>query len=211
MQEMANKNSTAPRFFIQLDYTHLRNDQKDQARKLIQEIQVHLVDESKKDLNQLLELLDSTVEKLKKNCTSLEMLKDHKARHSEVKSQQSNWQGRIIPIKKKFEYIKSWDGDGDAGEIEGLTEDDLKKVDQLDEAWKNFLQGMWDANQVITRNFSEQKAEMENQIGDLKSEVTENLRNFLKEQPKTIENKTAADLQENRRAQDKIEEFRVSC
>jgi hypothetical protein len=26
MQEMANKNSTAPRFFIQLDYTHLRND-----------------------------------------------------------------------------------------------------------------------------------------------------------------------------------------
>ena len=70
---------------------------------------------------------------------------------------------------------------------------------------------MWDANQVITRNFSEQKAEMENQIGDLKSEVTENLRNFLKEQPKTIENKTAADLQENRRAQDKIEEFRVSC
>ena len=54
MQEMANKNSTAPRFFIQLDYTHLRNDQKEQARKLIQEIQVHLIDESKKDLNQLI-------------------------------------------------------------------------------------------------------------------------------------------------------------
>jgi hypothetical protein len=48
------------------------------------EIQVHLIEESKKDLNQLLELLDLTVEKLKKNCTSLDMLKEHKARHSEV-------------------------------------------------------------------------------------------------------------------------------
>jgi hypothetical protein len=38
MIEMANKNSTAPRFFIQLDYTNLRNDQKECARKLIMEI-----------------------------------------------------------------------------------------------------------------------------------------------------------------------------
>jgi hypothetical protein len=91
MIEMANKNSTAPRFFIQLDYTNLRNDQKECARKLIMEIQVHLIEESKKDLNQLLELLDLTVEKLKKNCTSLDMLKEHKARHAEVKTQQPVW------------------------------------------------------------------------------------------------------------------------
>ena len=103
------------------------------------EIQVHLIEESKKDLNQLLELLDLTVEKLKKNCTSLDMLKEHKARHSEVKQQQPQWQARIIPIKKKFEYIKSWQDDGEGGEIEGLSEDDLKKVESLEEAWKNFL------------------------------------------------------------------------
>lgn len=108
MIEMANKNSTAPRFFIQLDYTNLRNDQKECARKLIMEIQVHLIEESKKDLNQLLELLDLTVEKLKKNCTSLDMLKEHKARHAEVKQLQPQWNARILPIKKKFEYIKSW-------------------------------------------------------------------------------------------------------
>jgi hypothetical protein len=108
MIEMANKNSTAPRFFIQLDYTNLRNDQKECARKLIMEIQVHLIEESKKDLNALLEMLDLTVEKLKKNCTSLDMLKEHKARHAEVKGLQPQWQSRIIPIKKKFEYIKSW-------------------------------------------------------------------------------------------------------
>jgi hypothetical protein len=108
MIEMANKNSTAPRFFIQLDYTNLRNDQKECARKLIMEIQVHLIEESKKDLNQLLELLDLTVEKLKKNCTSLDMLKEHRARHAEVKQLQPQWNARITPIKKKFEYIKSW-------------------------------------------------------------------------------------------------------
>jgi hypothetical protein len=38
MQEMSNKASTQSRFFIQLDYTRLRNDQKECARKLIQEI-----------------------------------------------------------------------------------------------------------------------------------------------------------------------------
>ena len=37
MQEMSNKASTQSRF-IQLDYTRLRNDQKECARKLIQEI-----------------------------------------------------------------------------------------------------------------------------------------------------------------------------
>jgi len=35
MQEMSNKASTQARFFIQLDYTRLRNDQKECARKLI--------------------------------------------------------------------------------------------------------------------------------------------------------------------------------
>lgn len=38
MQEMANKASTQARFFIQLDYTSLRNDQKECARKLVTEI-----------------------------------------------------------------------------------------------------------------------------------------------------------------------------
>jgi hypothetical protein len=53
MQEMANKASTQARFFIQLDYTSLRNDQKECARKLVTEIQEHLIRESKDDLNQL--------------------------------------------------------------------------------------------------------------------------------------------------------------
>lgn len=87
MQEMANKASTQARFFIQLDYTSLRNDQKDCARKLVTEIQEHLIKESKQELNNHLELLNDTVEELKKNCTSLDMLKAHKERHSNVRSQ----------------------------------------------------------------------------------------------------------------------------
>ena len=87
MQEMANKASTQARFFIQLDYTSLRNDQKECARKLITEIQEHLIKESKQDLNQLINRLNDTVDELKQNCTSLDMLKHHKQRHAEVRSQ----------------------------------------------------------------------------------------------------------------------------
>jgi hypothetical protein len=55
------------------------------------------------------------------------------------------------------------------------------------------------------------KQEMESQISDLKSDVIENLRNFQKECPKTVVNKDTADKDENRRANDKIHEFRISC
>jgi hypothetical protein len=170
-----------------------------------------LIRESKDDLNQLLDLLNDTVEELKKNCTSLDMLKSHKQRHAEVRSQQEQWQNRLGPIKKKFEYIKGWEGDGESGEVEGLTEDDLRKVDTLDEAWRNFLIGMQEANGIITRNFQEQKQEMESQITDLKGDVTENLKTFNKECPRAIESKSNANLEETRIAQEKIAEFRMAC
>ena len=113
-------------------------------------------------------------------------------------------QGNLItfqtPIKKKFEYIKGWEGDGESGEVEGLTEDDIKKVDTLDEAWRTFLIGMQEANGIITRNFQEQKQEMESQISDLKGDVTENLKTFQKECPRAIESKSSADLEETRKA-----------
>jgi hypothetical protein len=57
---------------------------------------------------------------------------------------------------------------------------------------------MWEANQIITRNFAEQKAEMENQISDLKQEVNENMRTFNKECPRSIESKALADAEGNR-------------
>jgi len=85
------------------------------------------------------------------------MLKRHKQRHAEVRSQQETWESRIAPIKKKFEYIKGWEGEGDSGEVEGLSEEDHKKVDGLEDEWKMFLIGMTEANQVITKNFQEQK------------------------------------------------------
>jgi DNA repair exonuclease SbcCD ATPase subunit len=72
---------------------------------------------------------------------------------------------------------------------------------------------MSEANQIITRNFQEQKQEMESQIADLKGDVSENMRNFKKECPRALENKNqyVADLEENRRANEKISEFRIQC
>jgi hypothetical protein len=73
------------------------------------------------------------------------MLKEHKQRISDVRAQQDQWEARKGPIKKKFEYIKGWEGEGDGGEIEGLTEDDVKKVENLDASWTEFLIGLQEA------------------------------------------------------------------
>jgi hypothetical protein len=59
---------------------------------------------------------------------------------------------------------------------------------------------MQEANGIITRNFQEQKQEMESQISDLKGDVTENLKTFQKECPRAIESKNSADLEETRKA-----------
>jgi hypothetical protein len=54
---------------------------------------------------------------------------------------------------------------------------------------------------------------MESSIADLKGDVGENLKNFNRECPRALENKNQyhADLDENRRAMDKISEFRLQC
>jgi hypothetical protein len=119
------------------------------VRKLITEIQEHLIKESKSELNKCLKQMRDVVEELKLNCTSLDMLKSHRERYADIKSQEKTWFGRIAPIKKKFEFIKGWEGDGDHGEVEGLTEEDNKKVDSLDDAWRTFQQGMWEAKNNI--------------------------------------------------------------
>jgi seryl-tRNA synthetase len=132
------------------------------------------------------------------------MLKSHKDRYADIKDQEKNWFQRIGPIQKKFEFIKSWEQDGDHGEVEGLTDEDLNKVATLDDAWRAFQQGMWEAKNNIQKNFQDMKQEMESQISDLKSDVIENLKNFNKECPKAIVNKDNADKDENRRASDRI-------
>jgi len=132
-----------------LDYTSLRNDQKECARKLITEIQEHLIRESKDEMNKLLNHLVDTVEKLKQNSNTLDMLKENRARHSEIRLQKPFLKAKIPPIKKKFEYIKSWEGEAEGGDIEGCTEDDMRKVEGLEDAWKYFEIGMDEASRII--------------------------------------------------------------
>jgi hypothetical protein len=82
------------------------------------------------------------VDELKQNCTSLDMLKSHRERYDEIDSQRNSWKARIPPIKKKFEFIKGWEGETDSGEVEGLNEEDQKRVDSLDGAWGTFVVGL---------------------------------------------------------------------
>ena len=86
MQELSNKASTQSKFFIQLDYTMLRNEQKECVRKLITEIQEHLIKESKAELNKFLKQTKDVVDELKTNCISLDMLKSHKERFADIES-----------------------------------------------------------------------------------------------------------------------------
>jgi len=105
------------------------------------------VSESKKDLYSFLEELTETVDELKKTCQNKEQLKRNREKEREVRSRMAQLQGRIDPIKRKFEFIQD-DSFSDIGNVE-LTEQDKSSLAGLDHAWKQFTLGMNEAKQNI--------------------------------------------------------------
>lgn len=74
-----------------------------------------------------------------------------------------------------------------------LSEEDKIKLASLDDEWNKFLKGMSDANQQITKNYAEHKAEMDNSIEDFKKEVIENRNIFKQNAPFSVDKSSEFD------------------
>lgn len=68
-----------------------------------------------------------------------------------------------------------------------LNEEDKLKLASLEDEWNKFIKGMAEAHAVITKNFGEHKAEMDNSIEDFKKEVQENRNNFKQQAPFSVD------------------------
>ena len=79
----------------------------------------------------------------------------------EVNNRKTQLQGKIDPIKKKFEFIMDDNySDIGTGTFE-LTESDKLSLLGIDQAWKDFQLGMNDAKDVIRKCQADFKATME--------------------------------------------------
>ena len=110
-----------------------------------------MIQESKKELRDFLAELKDTVDELTQVCQTKEQFKKNSDKLAEVNNRRAQLQGKIDPIKKKFEFIMD-DNYSDIGTgIFELTEKDKADLLSIDQAWKNFTLGMNDAKEVIRK------------------------------------------------------------
>lgn len=89
-----------------------------------------------------------------------------------------------------------------------LSEEDKVKLASLEEEWNKFIKGMAEAHIIITRNFGEHKAEMDNSIEDFKREVQENRNSFKQQAPFSVDKAFEFD---NIKPLEKLTEFKLAC
>jgi hypothetical protein len=91
-----------------------------------------------------------------------------------------------------------------------LSEEDKNNLANIDNEYKKFLQGMVDANAIITKSYQEFKTKMEEDIEDYKREVSENHENFKKNAPFNVVKGQEASTQ-NKSAFDQIAHYVNEC
>lgn len=137
----------------------------------------HLVEESKTDLNNLLQEFEDTANELMQHPNKLDHLKKNKDLMNDVQSRLPQMGGRRDPIKKKFAYIQDLIDSNEGNNIE-LTPDEKMKLEGLDDAWLKFKDDLDKAKQIINRCHQQLKTEVDNSIEDFKKECQDNKKNF---------------------------------
>ena len=133
----------------------------EQGHESITNIFGTLIKESKRELEEFITELQDTVAELVKPCPSKEDYKRNNDKWMEVNGRKAELQGKIEPIKKKFEFIMD-DNFSDIGTgTHELTDEDKIKLANIDTEWKNFTLGMNEAKDVLRKCYNDFKVSME--------------------------------------------------
>jgi dynein heavy chain len=199
--DVKNKQPQKPEQFIILDCAKLKASLTECGSTFIQDIFDHLIEESKRDLNELLDEFTTTIDTLKTPPTKLEHLKINKDLYASVRAKLPQLDARRDPIKKKFQYLQD-QPDQDTGLAE-LSEDDKAKLEGLDDAWARFREGLEEANGIIQKCSAQLKTEVDNSIDDFKKECQDNKKNFMVQAPYNADKGF-----DNAKAFEKLQEFK---
>lgn len=115
----------------------MKNKLVQHGEEFIHKIIGHLVDESKSDLNNLLQEFEDTANELMQPPKGLEHLKKNKDLMADVKSRMPQMSSKREPIKKKFAYIQDLIDSNEGSNIE-LTPEEKVKLEGIDDAWSKF-------------------------------------------------------------------------
>ena len=204
-----NRPSTRNEQFIVFQATNLKNELMEQGHASIAQIFGTLIKDSKKELRDFLQELEDTVQELTQVCQTQDQFKKNRDKLQWVNTERkAELQGKIEPIKKKFDFIMD-DNYSDIGTDNELTDQDKADLASVDQAWKNFLMGMNEAKDVIRKCLQDFKAGMEERIEEFKHQVTENRESFRKAAPFVITKEFEAGS--NGKAFELIEHFNREC
>jgi hypothetical protein len=135
--DINNKPGQQSEGFIIIDCSLLKTKLIQYGYDFIHKIIGHLVEESKTDLNNLLQEFEDTANELMQHPNKLDHLKKNKDLMNDVQSRLPQMSGRRDPIKKKFAYIQDLIDSNEGNNIE-LTPEEKMKLEGLDDAWMKF-------------------------------------------------------------------------
>jgi hypothetical protein len=115
-----NRPSTRPEQFIVFHASNLKTELMEQGHASITQIFGNLIQESKRELRDFITELKDTVAELTQVCQTKEQFKKNQDKLMEVNNRRPQLQGKIEPIKKKFEFIMD-DNYSDIGETDRIV------------------------------------------------------------------------------------------
>lgn len=156
--DVNNKPGQQAEGFIIIDCSLLKNKLNEYGQEFINKIINHLVEESKTDLNTMLQEFDDTANELMQPPNGLHQLKKNKDLMQEVLTKLPQMGGKREPIKKKFAYIQDLIDNNEGQNIEFTPEEKLK-LEGIDDAWSKFNEDLDKAKTIINRFHQQLKTE----------------------------------------------------
>jgi len=165
----------------------------------------HLVKEFKKDLNSIINEWQQVIAQLKQPASSLEILKTNKSLFEEITMKLPQYEAMREPIRKKYQFIQQREEDIQSNE---LTEEDKQKLEDLDQKFIEFKEGLAEAETQIRRCYNLLKKDVDDQIDDFKKECVDLKNNFKLNAPYGVTKDGKDKAADNSRAFDKLAEYK---
>lgn len=162
--------------------------------QFIDQIFLLIVEETRKELDELYTIFEERVVsrllRADSNTSSkMELFEQTKAELPEL-------QKKIEPIKIKYKYLKD-NNEKDAH----LTPEEHQRIKDLPEAWKQFNDDLFAADEIIKKSKQTQGRDVERTMEDFKREVELHLKHSLNSAPFTVGVKTDNDKAKTERVQ----------
>ncbi|CUG06458.1 dynein heavy chain, putative [Bodo saltans] len=183
-----NQEPLADVLFIQLDFSKMKETVRRQCEAVIKQYHSNLYKEAKEELEFLYKSFTQTVERLSREPKTLDQLGEQMNHCAKAFQDLAYTEARFEPLRQKFELLM----DKESGNSADVMEEDIKKKDDLVNAFEDYKNNLGDAKKKLDKFKEQFKSDLETDLRSFQT-ACEQLRKDIGENGPYSYNTSASD------------------